>query len=201
MAAFDEKEYTKAFDWSIWKRLLPVVARFKVYMIGMIVINALSAAVDVCLPLFQKYAIANFIEAGTLDGLVPFVASYVVAIVLQSVLVVLVCRRTMSVEMYLGRDLRRDLFERLQTLSLSFYNVTPVGYLLTRVMNDTNRSAGNIAWGVQDMAEMLFYVVGTFVAMLMLNWRLAWTTSQALTRMRIPTRSIPWSPTTRLPIS
>ena len=173
MAAFDEKEYTKSFDIKIWKRLLPIIARFKVYMIGMIVLNALSAAVDVCIPLFQKYAIANFIEADTLDGLAPFIISYLAAIALQSVLVVLVCRRTMYVEMYLGRDLRRDLFGRLQTLSLSFYNVTPVGYLLTRVMNDTNRIAGNIAWGVQDMAEMLFYVTGTFVAMLMLNWRLA----------------------------
>lgn len=23
MAAFDEKDYTKSFDWSIWKRLTP----------------------------------------------------------------------------------------------------------------------------------------------------------------------------------
>ena len=29
MAAFDEKEYTKSFDWSIWKRLMPILARFK----------------------------------------------------------------------------------------------------------------------------------------------------------------------------
>ena len=36
-------------------------------------------------------------------------------------------RKAMYVEMYLGRDMRRDLFGHLQTLSLSFYNVTPVG--------------------------------------------------------------------------
>ena len=29
MAAFDEKEYTKAFDLKIWKRLLPILARYK----------------------------------------------------------------------------------------------------------------------------------------------------------------------------
>ena len=27
MAAFDEKEYTKSFDWAIWKRLLPILGR------------------------------------------------------------------------------------------------------------------------------------------------------------------------------
>ena len=53
MAAFDEKEYTQAFDWSIWKRLLPILARFRGTIVGMIVFLALSALVDVCFPLFQ----------------------------------------------------------------------------------------------------------------------------------------------------
>ena len=79
----------------------------------------------------------------------------------------------MYIEMYLGRDLRRELFEHLQILSLSFYNVTPVGYLLTRVTNDTNRIAGNLAWGLLDMVDVLFYVGSTFVIMLLLNWQLA----------------------------
>ena len=173
MAAFDEKEYTQAFDWSIWRRLVPILARFKGYFIGMVAFMALSAAVDVSFPLFQKYAIASFIEAGTLDGLAPFALSYLAAIAAQSVLVVATTRQAMHIEMYLGRDLRRDLFEHLQTLSLSFYNVTPVGYLLTRVTNDTNRIAGNIAWGLMDIADALFYVTGSFAAMLLLNWRLA----------------------------
>ncbi len=173
MAAFDEKEYTQAFDWSIWRRLVPILARFKGYFIGMVAFMALSAAVDVSFPLFQKYAIASFIEAGTLDGLAPFALSYLAAIAAQSVLVVATTRQAMHIEMYLGRDLRRDLFEHLQTLSLSFFNVTPVGYLLTRVTNDTNRIAGNIAWGLMDIADALFYVTGSFAAMLLLNWRLA----------------------------
>ena len=173
MAAFDEKEYTKSFDLSIWKRLLPILGRFKRYIFGMIGFCALSAVVDVSLPLFQKYAISHFITAGTLDGLAPFVLCYAGAIVVMSLLCIGCTRASMHIEMYMGRDLRKDLFEHLQVLSLSFYNVTPVGYLLTRVMNDTNRIAGNIAWGLMDIVDALFYVSGTFVAMLLLNWQLA----------------------------
>ena len=65
----DEKEYTKSFDLSIWKRLLPILARYKGCIIGVMLLNTLSAAVDVVFPLFQKYAIAHFISAGTLAGL------------------------------------------------------------------------------------------------------------------------------------
>ena len=173
MAAFDEKEYTQSFDLNIWKRLLPTVARFKKYAVGMIVFCGLSAVVDVSLPLFQKYAISHFIGGNTLDGLGPFIASYAGGILLMSLLCVTSTRAAMHIEMYMGRDLRRDLFQHLQTLSLSFYNVTPVGYLLTRVMNDTNRIAGNVAWGLMDIADALFYVAGTFIAMLLLDWRLA----------------------------
>ena len=173
MAAFDEKEYTKAFDLKIWKRLLPILARYKKIIVLMVAINGLTALMDVILPLFQKYAISHFIERGTLDGLPTYTAAYLGAIALEALMVVGFARRAMYVEMYLGRDMRRDLFGHLQTLSLSFYNVTPVGYLITRVMNDTNRIAGNIAWNLTDMAWGMLYVLSSFAAMLALNWRLA----------------------------
>ena len=173
MAAFDEKEYTKAFDLKIWKRLLPILARYKKTIVLMAVVNGLTAMMDVILPLFQKYAISRFIERGTLDGLPLYTAAYLGVILLETLMVVGWSRKAMYVEMYLGRDMRRDLFGHLQTLSLSFYNVTPVGYLITRVMNDTNRIAGNIAWNLTDMAWGMLYVLSSFAAMLALNWRLA----------------------------
>ena len=70
MAAFDEQEYTKSFDLKIWKRLTPLLAPYKMAFVGMFAFNALCALVDVVLPLFQRYAIGNVIEAGTLQGLV-----------------------------------------------------------------------------------------------------------------------------------
>ena len=173
MAAFDEKEYTKDFDWAIWKRLMPILGRFKGVFLGLWAFNGLTALLDVVIPLFQRYAIGNFIEAGTLEGFAPFVLAYLGVIVLQSLLVIGFGRMSMHLEMYLGRDMRQELFEHLQTLSLSFYNVTPVGYLLTRVMNDTNRIAGMMAWALGDIMWALLYVLGAFAAMAMLNWRLA----------------------------
>ena len=69
MAAFDEKDYTKSFDWSIWKRLTPFVRPFRRDFVGMLVFNGLCALVDVAIPLFQRYAIRNFIQADSLQGI------------------------------------------------------------------------------------------------------------------------------------
>ena len=173
MAAFDEQEYTKSFDWKIWKRLGPFLRPYRADFVGMLAFNGVCALVDVILPLFQRYAIRNFIEAGTLTGIVPYGLWYFLVIVLQALSVVAFGRNSMKIEMSLGRDLRKSLFHHLQTLSFSFYNVTPVGYLLTRVMSDTNRIAGMIAWNFTDILWAMFYVFGTFGAMLLLNWKLA----------------------------
>ena len=173
MAAFDEKEYTKSFDWSIWRRLAPFVRPFRRDFVGMLVFNGLCALVDVAIPLFQRYAIRNFIQADSLRGIVPFSLVYLLVILLQALSVVAFARNSMTIEMNMGRDMRRALFHHLQTLSFSFYNVTPVGYLLTRVMSDTNRIASMVAWNLTDILWALFYVLGTFAAMLILNWRLA----------------------------
>ena len=71
MAAIDEKEYTQSFDWKIWKRLGPFLRPYRGAFVSMLVFNGICALVDVVLPLFQKYAIQNFIEKNTLTGLLP----------------------------------------------------------------------------------------------------------------------------------
>ena len=173
MAAFDEQEYTKALDPGIWKRLFPFLKNYKKAFVGMFFFNAVAALIDVILPLFQRYAVQNFIGGDTLEGLLPFGVAYLAVILVSALSVVAFGNNSMKIEMCLGRDLRRELFHHLQTLSFSFYNVTPVGYLISRLMSDTNRIAGMIAWNFTDILWSLFYVFGTFAAMLLLNWKLA----------------------------
>ncbi len=173
MPAYDEQEYTKSFDIKIWKRLGPYLRPRRRAFGLLIVLNILTAMVDAALPLFQRYAVANFIEAETLAGLWPFAGLYLGAIILQSLAVMGFGNVSMGIEMYLGRDLRRRLFTHLQELSFSFYNVTPVGYLISRVMNDTNKIAGMLAWNLADMLWALCYLIFVLASMLLLNWKLA----------------------------
>ncbi len=173
MASIDEQEYKKSFELKIWKRLFPFLARYKRTFISMLLLNGICASIDVVLPLFQRYAIDNFIEGGTLSGLLPYAFAYILVILIQSLSVIGFSRNSMHIEMNLGKDMRRDLFGHLQTLSFSFYNTTPVGYLLSRVMSDTGRIASMVAWNFTDILWALFYVGGSFVSMFLLNWRLA----------------------------
>ena len=124
-------------------------------------------------PLFQSYAIDHFIIPDSLKGIHAFALVYVAVIVAQTISVYLSVHAATTIEMNIGKDLKWAQFKHLQTLSFSYYNTTPVGYIHARVMSDTLRIAGMIAWGLVDMFWALIYVVGVFGIMFFLNARLA----------------------------
>lgn len=173
MAVFQEQEYNKPFDLTVWKKMLPFLRPYYVNLFIVIVLNIVMALIDISMPLFQRYTIDHYIGGGTLEGIGWFTALYGLAIVFQTVVVIICTRQSMFIEMKTNRDMKRACFVHLQTLSFSFYNVTPVGYLIARVMSDTGRIAEMLAWGLMDVMWSLVYVLGVFAAMLMLNWKLA----------------------------
>lgn len=63
----------------------------------MLVFNGLCALVDVAIPLFQRYAIRNFIQADSLRGIVPFSLVYLLVILLQALSVVAFARNSMTI--------------------------------------------------------------------------------------------------------
>ncbi len=169
----DEQEYTKNFDIRVWKRVLPFLKPFKKTVAIILIFNLACSLVDIALPLFQRYAINHFINEQTLVGIWGFGLVYLVVVVFQFFSVVMFTRGSASLEMFVSKTMKRACFVHLQKLSFSYYNATPVGYILSRVMNDTDRIAGMIAWNFTDMMWALVYVLGVFVAMLALNWQLA----------------------------
>lgn len=171
--SYEEQEFTKSFDIKIWKKILPFLKPYKKIFIMIIALNVFCSLVDIALPLFQRYAIDHFIEEKTVEGIIGFGVVYAIVILLQTLSVIFFTRGNMKVEMKVGRDLKKACFVHLQTLSFSYYNVTPVGYILARVMSDTNRIAGLVAWNLIDVLWASTYVFGVFIAMLILNWQLA----------------------------
>lgn len=173
MAAYEEQEYNKPFSLQTWAKMLPFFKPYRKYFAVTMGFNVFLAAVDVGIPLFQSYAIDHFITPGQLDGLWEFAFVYGLVIVFQTVCVYLSVHAAVTIEMNLGRDLKWAQFEHLQTLSFSYYNTTPVGYIHARVMSDTLRIATMVAWGLVDMLWALIYVASVFAIMFLLNVRLA----------------------------
>ncbi|MFG6331934.1 MAG: ABC transporter ATP-binding protein/permease [Lachnospiraceae bacterium] len=173
MAVYEEQEYNQPFSLRIWAKMFPFFKPYKKYFLITMGLNIFLAAVDILVPLFQSYAIDHFITRGTLDGVRPFTFAYVLMIAAQTVSVYFSVHAATTIEMNLGRDLKWAQFKHLQTLSFSYYNTTPVGYIHARVMSDTLKIASMVAWGLVDMFWAFLYVVTVFGVMFFLNAGLA----------------------------
>ncbi len=163
----------KPFSLKIWAKMLPFLKPYRWRILFIVFLMLFSAAVDISYPLFQGYAIDTFIIPQTVEGIWPFAILYFVVLTLQAVSTLVFCRCALTVEMYLGRDLKRSVFNHLQTLSFSYYNVTPVGTIVARTMSDTNKIGGMFAWSLVDIFWSSFYVIGSMVTMLVIDWQLA----------------------------
>ena len=157
----------------IWAKLLPFLKPYKKHMIFIVAVMLVNAGVDIAFPLMSGYAVDTFITPRTTQGIGGFALGYAGLVLLQATCTVAFARAAFRVEMYLGRDLKQKLFVHLQTLSFSYYNVTPVGTILARVMSDTNRISSMFAWSLVDVFWSSAYVIGCMVVMLFLNWKLA----------------------------
>ncbi len=173
MNYFEEDSTYKSFDIKPWLKLMKFFKPYGKSIAGILVFMLLTAAMDLSVPLFQKYAVDNFIVAGTTEGMGKFIAVYTATLIAMTASVNIFVRFAIVVEMYIGKDLRKEIFTHLQNLSLSYYNTTPVGYILARTLSDTNRIGTMIAWGLVDVFWSFAYVIGAFVAMLILNFQLA----------------------------
>lgn len=168
----EQKEYV-SLPWFGINKLLPYLKPYRRIIICMILLGLTGGLVDIVLPLFQRYALNQFIAAGTLTTLGSFIAVYIMVLAFQVVANTSSAYQACQIEMYVGRDMKRASFDHLQTLAFSYYNQNSVGYIHARVMSDTNRIGSLVSWGLMDGIWNMSYILGAVVVMLTINFKLA----------------------------
>ena len=153
-------------------KLFPYVRKYGPHLIFMVTLGLLVTVIEVCIPLFQRYALNHYVAERTLDTIWAFIGLYVLAIVLRSGMDFLTTYRASCVEVWIDRDLRNMAFDHLQTLSFSYFNQNSVGYIHSRVMSDTQRIGVLFSWSLMECVWQLSYLVGAIVVMLIVNAKL-----------------------------
>ncbi len=148
-----------------WRSVLPFVMPYRGKIALLCVFMLLAAVVDVAMPLLSGFAVAQFILPQTTEGLGYFVLFCAVLIVFQVFTTVMMAKTAVGVEMGVSRDLKSSMFRHLQTLGFDYFNTTPVGTTLARVMSDTMRIGTIFAWSLVDIVWSIASVVGYIIMM------------------------------------
>ena len=162
-------EKTKGLKFFGLGKLKPYIKTYKGIFATIIIATLAVGVINVITPLFQRYAIDNFIANRTLDGLAVFIMLYVLVVAASVVIDFFGSYGCCRLEMFMLRDMRRTAFNHLQTLSVSYYNMHSVGKLHARVMSDTSVIGSTVAWDTYQGVWNIVYALGTAVVMFILD--------------------------------
>ena len=170
---FDEQEYSKEFDISLWKKLLKYISPYKKDLATLFCFLVALGAIDAIYPLFTKYAVDNFIVGQTLTHFVPFCAVLAAIAVMQAINVRFMIKYAGRIEASVPHDLRKLAFKKLQELPLTYYDHTPTGWLMARMTSDIKRLGTSVSWHLVDMVWAISIMFLMLILMFIVNWSLA----------------------------
>ncbi len=170
---FEEEEFSTQFNGKTVLRILSLTRPYRLWVVGFLITIALTSALDSYFTYLSKQIVDDAIVAGNLGHLVNIILRYGSLILVQAFFVFSFIYLAGVLGERIRYDLRQTMFNHLQELSLSFYNRTPVGWIMARVTSDSDRVAELVTWGLLDITWGLMNLLTATYFMLVINWRLA----------------------------
>ncbi|MGH9753925.1 MAG: ABC transporter ATP-binding protein [Blastocatellia bacterium] len=178
----EEEQLGKLYDTHVARRLIRYLGPYK-RMVGV----ALALTIGLNLtrqlgPLLTKWAIDDYIKPASegamgLDhafhGITILSLVYILSLAVtlgvgyfQDVLLNTIGQRVMY-------DLREQIFGKLQTIEVAFYDTNPVGRLITRLTTDVDALNELFTSGLVEVLGDIVLIAGALGMMFYFNWRLA----------------------------
>lgn len=172
-AAFEEDEFETQFNgrtvWRIVQQALPYWPRLVTFLLLITTV----AFLDSVFTYLSKRIIDEAILGQDAAALQSILTLYGSLIIVQALGVFGFIYITASLGEQIRYDLRKKVFAHLQTLSFTYFNKTPVGWIISRVTADTERIAELVTWGLLDITWGLMSILTATAFMLTINWKLA----------------------------
>lgn len=156
--------------------LLRIWSYLREQYVGMILSTLfviLSSVLNLLGPLLIGIIIDDYIIPKDVSGAVRMLVLLLVVYVAASVLSWLQAFVMVRVSLFTIKRLRKELFEKYQSLPLSFFDKNQQGDLMSRMTNDIDNLHMALSQSVIQIVSSLFTIVGTAIAMVYLNWILA----------------------------
>src|SRR5262245_38383994 len=141
--------------------IITLVSMVPPYIAGLLIDRVIRPAQQGALPLERAVTIAGLAVAAM--ALVHVIRQFAALVRLRLMAIL---------GEWVARDLRGELYQHMQQLSLSFFARKKTGGLITRVAADTDRLWEFLAFGVVDVSLSLVMLMGLSAVLLTLDWRL-----------------------------
>ncbi len=129
--------------------------------------------VDLLFPLASRTALNELLPRGLFRAFFGLMAVLLAAYLCKAVFTYIVTYWGHLLGARIETDIRRDLFEHMQTLSFSFFDKNRTGQLMSRVTGDLFEITELAHHGPEDLFISSVTLLGAFCVMLTIRWQLA----------------------------
>lgn len=156
-----------------FKRLLGYLGEYRLQLLIVSVLTIGNTLLSLAGPYLQGVAIDQFIIGGDREGLIKIIYLILGTYIAGAIASVGAGYMMATISQKSLKKLRKELFEHMETLSLSFFDTHPSGDLMSRLTNDVDAIGQAISSNVTQLISSLVTLVGILVMMFSLNTRLA----------------------------
>lgn len=154
-------------------RLWGYIQRQRWVLAGTLILVILTAFISLLGPYLMGQAIDAYILRNDLPGLAWLLVWMLITYVIGAAGTWLQSYLMAGIAQYAVRDIRNDLFNRLQSLPVRYHDQHQHGDLMSRLTNDVENIANVLAVGFSQLASSILSLVGIVIFMLSLNIPLA----------------------------
>ncbi|MBU0702308.1 MAG: ABC transporter ATP-binding protein/permease [Chloroflexi bacterium] len=170
---FEEEEFSTQFNGRTVLRILSLARPHWPWLVGFMMATLAVSLFDSYYTLLSKRIIDEGIVAGDKAALARILTTYGSMILVSAVSVFILIYLAGSLGERVRYDLRKIMFNHLQELSFSYFDRTPVGWIMSRVTSDPERIAQLATWGLLDSTWAVMAITTSVYFMLRINWQLA----------------------------
>lgn len=155
------------------KRIWDYVKQQRLQLIGAIFLVILTTVLSLAGPLLIGVIVDDYIITKDLSGTTKMLFILAGVYVLTSIFTWLQTYVMINAALKTIQKLRLDLFEKLHSLSLRFFDKRSQGDLMSRVTNDIDNLNVALSQSVVQIVSSILTLIGTSIAMFILSWQLA----------------------------
>lgn len=179
----DEQDLGQVYDAKLIGRLLGYARPHAGALAGSVVLLMIFSGLALAQPYLIKTAIDHVMApAATADAaaramlwtqLWPLALAYAFTVIVGAAIQYLQGVWLQATGQAIVAKIRQEVFDHLQSLSLSFFDANPVGRLVTRVTNDVEALNEMYTSVMVNLFKDVFYIAGAMVIMLRMDWKLS----------------------------
>lgn len=132
----------------------------------------LIAALDLVFPIVTRDVINNIIPEGRIRSLFIITGVLVLLYIVRYIANYIVDYYGHVVGTRMEFDMRKEIFSHIQSLSFSYFDNTKTGHIMSRIVNDLREITELAHHGPEDLFISFVMLIGSFVILLRVEWRL-----------------------------